>query len=225
VNTLSLCDGTPTLAETIIGQIMTMTLQKIVFITGLLISKNCVGQDKNEADVTNITKVTFFNPGISYERRIQKLQTLYAQVFMNTSGRIEYSSSFGNTSTFYFDPAFTLQYRYYYNAARRLANDKRIEMNSLNYLSSIYELVYSKRQISASNYIETNRRALNTFGIAWGFQRNYKRRFSIDLNLGAGYLFGKATLSDNTGQAITKNVGQFTPVGQLNIGLWLNRRE
>ncbi len=71
---------------------------------------------------------------------------------------------------------------------------------------------------------ETNRRAINTFGLAWGFQRNFQNRFSLDLNLGGGYLYTKATTINDAGQFISKNAGQFTTVGQLNLGLWLNKR-
>lgn len=199
-------------------------LRNIFFFLLPLIATNCFSQDKGKPGVTDVTKATFLNPGISYEKRIGKFQSLYGQAFMNTSFGVGFSSSLGNTSYIYFDPALTIQYRYYYNFAKREAKGKRTAMNSLNYVCAILETVFSKAAISSSYYPETNRRAINTFGLAWGFQRNYKKRFSLDLNLGGGYFYTKVTTMDNAGQFISENTGQFTTVGQLNLGFWLNKR-
>ncbi|MEO6611578.1 MAG: hypothetical protein ABIT05_05220 [Chitinophagaceae bacterium] len=191
----------------------------------LLFSTAGFSQEDNKPQITEITKATFFNPGVSYEKPIGKSQSLYAQVFVNTSFGLGYSSSLGNTSFIYLDPAFTIQYRYYYNYAKREANGKRTAMNSLNYLCSILQTTFSKEAISNSYYPETKRRAINIVGLAWGFQRNYQNRFSLDLNLGGGYLYTKVTTIDDMGQFISKNAGQFTTVGQLNLGFWLNKRK
>lgn len=188
-------------------------------------SSHCFSQHKIESDVTNVTKATFFNPGVSYEKKIGKFQTLLANAFLNTSFSIGYSSSLGTISSLSFDPAFILQYRYYYNYNQRQKKGKRTEMNSLNYLSPTFETIFSKIRISESHLIEKNRRAINTLGVVWGIQRNYKKRFSLDLNLGGAYLFTTATVLNNTGQAIKENVGKFISLGQLNLGFWLNKRK
>jgi hypothetical protein len=49
-------------------------------------------------------------------------------------------------------------------------------------------------------------------------QRNFEKHFSVDLNLGLGYLSSKETIY--TTRAETVNVGQLTFLGQLNIGFW-----
>ena len=143
---------------------------------------------------------------------------------MNTSFAIGYSDAMGTTSSIYFDPALTLQYRYYYNSAKREAKGKRTEINSLNYVCAIVETTFSKESISSSYYPEKNHRAINIFGLAWGIQRNYQKRFSLDLNLGPGYLYTKVTTTNDAGQFIHKNIGQLTTVGQINLGFWLNKR-
>ncbi|MEO8770736.1 MAG: hypothetical protein ABI402_11640 [Ferruginibacter sp.] len=201
-----------------------MNPAKTLFISLLLLNTNCFSQDKGDATVTNVTKITFINPGASYEKSIAKRQTIYIQAFMNTSGTIEFSDYGGNTSTFYFDPAFTIQYRYYYSLKRRDRKGARTDMNSANYLAAIYQDVFSKRRIAVSYYDEDKRRALNTVGVAWGMQRNYKRRFSFDLNLGVGYLFAKSTLAYSSSGAYKEHSGTFTFPGQLNLGIWLNKK-
>jgi hypothetical protein len=98
--------------------------KNIFFLLLPLISTHCFSQNIEESELSNVTKATFLNPGISYEKKIGKFQSLYAQAFMNTSFGLGYSSSLGNTSFIYFDPALAVQYRYYYNFAKREAKGK-----------------------------------------------------------------------------------------------------
>jgi len=194
------------------------------FVLLLLISVNCFSQDNEKRVITDVTKATFLNPGISYEKAIGKFQTLYGQAFMNTSFGFSYSSSLGTNAYIYFDPALAIQYRYYYNFARREAKGKRTEMNSLNYVSAILQTVFSKGAISSSYFNETNRRPVYTFGLAWGLQRNFPKRFSLDFNLGGGCVYAKSTTLDDAGHYVSKNAAEFRTFGQLNLGFWLNKR-
>ena len=187
----------------------------------LLISNVSYSQKNIKTDVTNVSKVTFFNPGLSYEKRIGRHQTLYGQVFMNTSVSYSFSSNFGSYTKFYFDPAVTIQYRYYYNTKRRERTGKRIEMNSLNYVSGVLQTILSKARIVSYTYDEKKRRAMDQLAIVWGLQRNYQKRFSLDFNLGLACLFAKETI--NTQQNIKENVGVLLPLVHLNLGIWLNK--
>ena len=123
---------------------MTVFSNKIFLLLVILISANCFSQKDINTDIRNVTKITFFNPGVSYEKKIGKLQSLYAQAFLSTSIYLGYSSSLGSTSGINMYPALALQYRYYYNAARRKAKGKRTEMNSLNYVSALVETDFYK---------------------------------------------------------------------------------
>jgi hypothetical protein len=201
-----------------------MNLRLAGFLTLIFCWQFSYSQDIIPTDVRNVTKLTFFNPGISYEMRIAKFQTLYVQLFMNTSASFSYSSSMGSNSSFYFDPAATIQYRYYYNGKRRADRGKRTEMNSMNYLTSVFETVFSKRPFSKFRYIEDNRRAIYSLGLAWGFQRNYFRRFSLDLNFGLGYYLTKVTTQVSP-KILTETAGQISPIGQVNLGFWLNKKK
>ena len=202
-----------------------MRLKTLASLFFLAISTHCISQQKLQADIVDITKATFLSPGISYEKKIGISQSIVGKAFMNTSFSFGYSSSLGLRTSINFDPALSLQYRYYYNYDRRYKKGKRIEMNSLNYLSPTFETIFSKNAISTYHYGEYNRRPINTVGIVWGIQRNYKSRFSVDYNVGLGYLFTTATLPDNNGQAIKQNVGRFSTLGQLSLGFWLNKRK
>ena len=188
----------------------------------MLASANCFSQNDAKTDIRDVTKLNFFDPGISYEKRIGKLQSLTAQAFLSTSIYIGYSGALGNTSSINVYPALSLQYRYYYNAAKRNAKGKRTEMNSLNYVSTIAEVDFYNEDVSST---EQNRRSLKVVGIAWGFQRNYPKRFSLDLSFGLGYVFSKQTTINDAGEYITENNGVFTNIGQIGLGFWLNKRD
>jgi len=171
-------------------------------------------------DIRDVTKATFFNPGVSYEKRVGKLQSLTAQAFLSTTIFIGYSSSLGNTSHIDMYPALSLQYKYYYNVTKRKEKGKRTEMNSANYISAITEIDFYEDRVLPEKDIRTQK----IIGVSWGFQRNYPSRFSLDLNFGLGYVFTKQTTINDAGQYITKNIGEFTNVGQIALGFWLNKR-
>ena len=201
-------------------------MKKIIYKTFLssfiFLSVFCYGQDTKTVDVTDVTKANFFDPGISFEKGIGNLQTLYGQAFLSTSIYIGYSSSLGNTSGIDVYPALSLQYKYYYNVARRNARGKRTDMNSANYINAITEIDLYKVHVPSNALKEI--RTLKLVGIAWGFQRNYTNRFSVDLSFGLGYVFTKQTTIDDAGQVGTINTGEFTNVVQIGLGFWVNKR-
>jgi hypothetical protein len=199
-----------------------MTFKLICLLTFTVFANTCFAQ--KDPDVTNVTKVTILNPGLSYETRVAKFQTIYGQVFGNTSAYFSSSSTFGTDYGIYFDPAVTVQYRYYYNGYRRMEREKRTEMNSMNYVSFVSEFMASKAALTDDYFDEDSRRLISRFGIAWGLQRNYRGRFSLDLNLGFGYLISKGTRSSN-GQTTSRTITMPTSMGQLTLGIWLNKRK
>jgi len=201
----------------------TYNLKNIVLLLLLLISIPSLSQEQEKSDITDVTRASFVSPGISYEKKIGKSQTLCARAFMGMSFYFSYSSDFGTTSGFDLNPAWSLQYRYYYNSARRKDQGKRTEMNSLNYLTALVEMLFFKETVSSNG--DTDIRSINSIGIAWGLSRNYQKRFSIDLSVGPGYFFAKRTTLNEFGEYITKNEGGFTFVGQIGLGFWLNKRK
>ena len=199
-----------------------MHFDKIPFLLLLLAATTCFSQNETKTDIRDVTKLNFFDPGISYEKRIGKMQSLAAQAFLSTSIYIGYSDALGNTSSIDVYPALSLQYRYYYNAAKRNAKGKRTEMNSLNYVTAITEVDFYRENLS---FTENDLRTLKVFGIAWGLQRNYPKRFSLDLSFGLGYVFTNQTTINYAGDYITENTGNFTNIGQIGLGFWLNKRD
>jgi hypothetical protein len=191
----------------------------------LLLSGRCFAQDGQHPDITDVSKVTFVSPGFSYEKRVARLQSLLGHAYMSTSIYLGYSSSLGNMSSIYFDPAIALQYRYYYNSGKRSEKGKRTEMNSLNYIAAVEDLTFSRNAISSSYYIEASRRPMHRFGLVWGLQRNRPKRFSVDFNIGAGCLMARSTSLNDSAEYVTTTEGVFTLLGQLTIGLWLNKKK
>ena len=193
------------------------------FIYLLIIALPAIAQDSEDIDVESVSVLTVFNPGFSHETKIGKHQTLYAQVFLNTSIYLGYSSTLGNMSDISFEPAITGQYRFYYNAKKRSDKGKRTALNSMNYLSFIYEATFTDDRIDVSDYDEEKVRPIHQIGICWGIQRNYASRFS--LNLGFGYFYTKVTTPDSTGQPISDHTSGLNTIAQINLGIWLNKRK
>jgi hypothetical protein len=191
----------------------------------LFIGVNSFSQEESKPEITNVTKINFLDPGVGYEMRIAKNQSLGIHAFMSISAGFGYSSDFGTSSFFYLDPALMLQYRYYYNLSRRNRKGKRTDMNSANYISPLFETIFYKVRISGVENTGNERQIINTMGLVWGLQRNYKSRFSLDLNMGVGYGFGKKAELDNNGKIIMTNVSGFGVPINFTLGFWLNKRK
>ncbi len=143
---------------------------------------------------------------------------------MNTSTTFRVSNNSGLDAKFYLNPAATIQYRYYYNGAKRLAKGKKTDMNNMNYLTGVYELIYSKMPFGDFSIKEKNMRPIHIIGAAWGLQRNLKGRWSIDFNIGLGYQLTTETDYYNTGPDIKRNVRFITPISRLNFGYRLGKK-
>jgi hypothetical protein len=191
-----------------------MPIKAAICFLFLIKLNNAFTQSKKDYGVVNLTKISLISPGFSYEQRIGRFQTLYGRAFLNPSGYAVYSGTFGTDANLYLDPAITIQYRYYYNAFRRAEKGRNITMNNLNYLAPVFKTTFNA---------ENSQRSIHKTGIVWGFQRNYSRRFSIDINLGLGFAFAKEGRSNN-GEITGEKISEFTTIGQLNLGIWLNTR-
>lgn len=192
-----------------------MYFRALLFCLVILVNgkTSSIAQSSTDPQLQNLIKVSFLSPGLSYEQKIGRLQSLYGRVYLDPSGYVSSSSTFGTSSRLYLDPAFTIQYRYYYNARRRENKGVRTDMNNLNYVAPVYKVTFRA---------ENTPRTIHRVGAVWGLQRNYKSRFSLDLNVGFGYAFARETFK--SGQGTYEAVHEFVTVGQLNLGFWLNKR-
>lgn len=197
-----------------------------ILLFAVLICMKSQAQEETKPGTVNVTKVTIVNPGISQEIKTGKRQTLYGQLFMNTSAAVDLKLLSGSESPeidFYFDPAATVQYRHYYNGAKRSRKGRRTEMNSMNYISAVAETFFSKIPLDGGE-VRENRRFVTKLGAAWGMQRNYKGRFSIDFYLGAGCRFAQLTRFAHP-QNRQISTAELVLMSQLNIGIWLNKKK
>ena len=145
-------------------------------------------QAQDEAVTTvakNQFKINFLFPGFVYEHGFDAKNTLYSEVGLGLGYR--YDSYYGE-SNFYFLPAINEQFRHYYNLEKRANKGKRTAYNSGNFIA--LSATYNFQSISTN---EKYAEYCPSFTIApvWGFQRTYKRKFNLELNLGAGVNFDK----------------------------------
>ncbi len=187
---------------------MTKLIFYILLVSFSLSVNKVLAQKEESASVSNVTKFTFFLPGITYEQKVAKYKTLYFAAYMDiwlsqTKAHNKYRSNLA------IGPTVNAQFRNYYNYKSRKRQNLRTELNSLNYISPIYLLTY----IQTTN--NSNPQLINQLGAVWGMQRNYLKRFSLDLYGGLGYLFNGKGLSNNN---------SVWPIAQVSLGLWLNKK-
>ena len=165
-------------------------------------------EQESEQKTVSVTKITIIEPGLSHEFPAGRSQTLFIRGGLTATLATDYYDQingvlfrlFGSTS-----------YRVYYNFEKRKLQEKNIAKNSANYFALLV-LVGSQPLNKGGEYDpELNNGLLNT-GIVWGFQRNYPSHFSLDLNIGLGYV--KAG-----------TVNGISPIGELNIGFWLGKKK
>lgn len=180
--------------------------------------------EKENYSTTDVFRINLISPGVSYEKSLTNISTLYARAYFSTTFAFSYSSSQGSDFKIYLDPALQGQLRFYYNGRKRAEAGHRVAMNSMEYITPIYDISYSKSP-AANDYLEeSSRRFIHKYGIGWGIQRNLKNKLSIDVTLGPGIQMAKGTYYDN-GAYITHTKTRFVVMGGLVLGIWLKKKE
>lgn len=179
---------------------------------GLLFFIFCIKTyaQENEAEqkTVGVTKITIIEPGIAHEFPAGKSQTFFLRGGLTVSLATDYYDEIAGVLFRLFGSA---SYRVYYNFAKRNLEGKNTANNSANYIAFLV-LVGSQPLNKDTDYdLRLNNGILNT-GVVWGIQRNYRKHFSLDLNLGLGYV--KAGSLDG-----------FSPIGEFNIGFWLGKKK
>lgn len=179
---------------------------------------------QEEADVENVFKVNVVSPGISYETRIGKKQTLYTEAFLALYFGFSFSSNYGSDFDFRAIPTLEAAYRYYYNGNRRANKGLATAMNNMNYFTFVYSpALYNEAVFEVYEYKE-KLRLQHTIGVAWGFQRNYKSRISLDVYVGPGCTLSSSSGINDAGQSYSELNVDPTLVFKARFGFWLNRR-
>jgi hypothetical protein len=164
----------------------------------------------SEGNVESVFKVNFLTPGIAYEHPVSKKVSIYAEV--NTALYIVKYTVTDNIRA-YITPIFNAQARYYFNAEKRIEKNKRVEKNSMNYVS-----LYFQKNVERDKYFLPS---LTKLGVVWGMQRNQPGRLSFDFNIGPGILLNKQSINNYYGYY---RYPYFTILGDLKLGIWLGKR-
>ena len=170
-----------------------------------------------DLEVKDLTKISL-TPGISYEKKVNERQTLLGKMFINFGGHDRNDHVFPDLDI---DPALAIQYRYYF-PFRKSTFDS--EQNSGNYLAAFQKLWFSKKPYNGFESF-FKRHTVNQIGIIAGKQYNGSQRFSMDCNIGIGYLFTKVMDYDINGKLFSSNYGKINGAGSLSLGFWLDRRK
>jgi len=181
--------------------------------------------DTTGVRTTDVAALSFLSPECSYEKCIGKNSTLHGSFYLNPAFSYRHSYFTGSETDFHVDPGFSFQYRYYYNFYGRSARGKQTNQNSANYIAPSFSILFSKDPVSNSDFREADRRAITTAGAVWGMQRNYRKRFSLDFNVGMGYYFAKGTTQDVNGNLVKVDHKSWEILLGLRLGFWINKRK
>lgn len=197
----------------------------LTLIAILAMSQLPLATTAQETSTENMAAITFLTPGLSYEVKTAKYQTLYATAFMNLAASFSASTETGTESSFYFDPAFNLQYRIYYNFRKREQHFKRTEKNSANFFALSGGTVFSKMRVSSSYFEESSRRPVYHVAGIWGMQRNMPGRLNMNFSAGLGYRWASSTYPLFEGGIGKENYGRLIVPVEIGLGIWLGKRD
>lgn len=158
----------------------------LLFLLSVLFTISIQAQDEDDTSVEkSLFKINFLFPGFGYEYGFDAKNTLYSEVTMGLGYRY---NSYYDESTVSFTPMINEQFRHYYNLDKRAAKGKRTAYNSGNFIAMTAN--YSFQSISTNEKYSEYCPSL-TIAPVWGFQRTYKRKFNLEVNLGAGLNFDR----------------------------------
>jgi hypothetical protein len=157
-------------------------MKKLSLLLLTVVSFTALHAQDQQSVAKNQFKINILTPGFAFEHGFDSKNTLYSELSIGIGYR--YSSGYGGTT--YFVPILREEFRHYYNLEKRAAKDKVTSHNSGGYVG-LHSAYYFES-------INTNKQYGPTVpslvvGPVWGFQRTYKRKFNLGLNLGVGYDF------------------------------------
>jgi hypothetical protein len=164
-------------------------------------------KEKNEQRTEDVTKITFLEPGVAHEFAVGKTATFFLRGGLTTSVALDYDD---NITGILIRPFVSTSLRAYYNFKKRELLGKNTAKNSANYFA-LLAIVATSPLNKGTDYDPVYNKALLNTGVVWGLQRNYPVGLSLDLNIGLGYVKAGSTMG-------------VSPVGELNVGLWLGKR-
>ena len=187
---------------------MKKLLNPCLYILLIVAAHAGLAQDENpHLGVTNVLKLNFFLPGISYEQKVGRYQTLNISGYLD--GLIINNYENGRRQSHLVAlPTFSMEFRNYYNLNKRDAKGKSTALNSGNYIAPLFLSRYSRSTLPDPALV-------NQVGAVWGMQRNYPKGFSLDLNGGLAY-----TINGNH----LFNYDPIELIVQAKIGFWLGHK-
>lgn len=175
-------------------------MKKTLAIATLLLA-NCVLFAQEKLEQTGKVSLGLQGFELSYEHPFAKTfiweSSLGAGVGMNaTNNGIEYNFNIPNVA-----PFITTGAKWMYNFDKRVAKEKDTKNNAANYLG-----LQTKFSFGNDGSINFQNQALLT-DIHWGLQRNLGSKFTINTNIGLGYMHD----FENT-------AGSISPILRLKFG-------
>ena len=138
----------------------------------------------------SVTNISILSPAITHEVAVRKNQTVFlAGALEGVTQVVERGNNTPKTFDAFFGitPVVTVDYRNYYNFAKRQRKNKNTNNNSGNYVALRARVLFDPI-IKDKKFPDYNNGL--ALGGVWGIQRVYRSGIYLGLSLGAGFLIG-----------------------------------
>lgn len=176
-------------------------MKSLLFIAATLFFLSVSGQQNPAVTSKSLYSVHFVLPGVEMETGLSQNTTLDLRLGTGFG----YASGMFRETAFGVYPNFTVQYRYYYNLAKRVKEEKDISYNSADYFALNGGLYGGDPLIGD---LRMSHDISSVLALVWGLQRTYNGGFKLDFNLGGGLGF------EDNGKSF------FAPLMRIRLG-WL----
>jgi hypothetical protein len=160
-----------------------------------------------------VLTATILAPGVSYETPIANKFTAKFKTVVSAGVAYSRSSSLGTSYSLSAIPTASAELRYHYNFQQRIKAHKNTSHNSANYVAVAgkYAISYTTSHFYDGRITAKSTSYYPNAGIVWGFQRNYRNRLSLDINIGPSI-------------SSPLIYHEFDFIGNFTLGIWLGKK-
>ena len=158
-------------------------MKKILFFSFLLISFSNFAQTEPQPTIEDLGKINVGLHGVefSYEFPLSNKFLWENSLGVGMGSRVKMNKTYYTFILNNPTPYLKSELKYVYNTKKRLEKNKKVDLNSGNYIA-----LQSKYSFGDKDYFDLNKTLLTE--IHWGIQRPLGKKFTFNTHVGVGFL-------------------------------------